>query len=144
VHICKSYCEKNQWHFFYADTVYVPQNGFSGGFRVKLWKCCVLTPKRHYPARLTRFFLGSQVSKWLFHICWQNPQYKRSWLQTPPYSLPSRCAQMFLCWKSTKPWNSSPAELHHFSTVSVFKRFIWFVWVCYMLVFSLYFICMAC
>jgi len=36
VHICKSYCEKNQWHLFYADTVYVPKNGFLG---VLGWSC---------------------------------------------------------------------------------------------------------
>ena len=31
---------------------YVPKNAvfFGGGLRVQMWKCCVLTPKRHYPA----------------------------------------------------------------------------------------------
>jgi len=28
----------------------VPKNGFLGVLRVKMWKYCVLTPKRHYPA----------------------------------------------------------------------------------------------
>jgi len=30
--------------------LYVPKNGFLGVLRVKMWKLCVLTPKRHYPA----------------------------------------------------------------------------------------------
>ena len=31
-------------------SLYVPENVFLGGLRMKMWKYCVLTPKRHYPA----------------------------------------------------------------------------------------------
>jgi len=35
----------------YANMYYVPKNGVFGGvLRVKVWKYCLLTPKRHYPA----------------------------------------------------------------------------------------------
>jgi len=34
----------------YVFPLYMPKNGVFGGFRVKMWKYCILTPKRHYPA----------------------------------------------------------------------------------------------
>ena len=33
----------------------------------------------------------------------------------------------FFAERVLKPWNSLPAELHHFSSLSVFKRFIFSV-----------------
>ena len=69
---------------------------------------------------LTRFFLGSQIRiKVTFHICWQNSQYKRSCLQTPPSHCRVDVRKCFFTDRVQKPWDSLPVELHHFSSLSV-------------------------
>ena len=34
------------------------------------------------------------------------------------------CAKGFFAERVVKPWNCLPAELHHFSSLSVFKSFV--------------------
>ena len=34
------------------------------------------------------------------------------------------CAKVFFAERVVKPWNCLPAELHHFSSLSVFKSFV--------------------
>ena len=73
------------------------------------------------------FWAHRYKSKWLFHICWQNSQYKRSCLQTPPSHCRVDVRKCLFAERVLKPWNSLPAELHHFSSLSVFKHFIFSV-----------------
>jgi len=65
------------------------------------------------------FWAHRYESKWLFHICWQNSQYKRSCLQTPPSHCRVDVRKCFFTDRVQKPWDSLPVELHHFSSLSV-------------------------
>jgi len=75
------------------------------------------------------FWAHTDESKWLCHINFADRTHST---RGHAYKLlPSHCRvdvrKCFFTERVLKPWNSLPAELYHFSSLSVFKRFIFTV-----------------
>ena len=76
---------------------------------------------------LTRFFLGSQIR---IKVTFSHLLTELT-VQEVMLTNPSHCRvdvrKCFFTERVLKPWNNLPAELHHFSSLSFFKRFIFSV-----------------